>query len=631
MSRGFLCRAGTFAAGLLLLFLPLGLLGQKAAESPAPPKTLEELQKTVKATLDKYHVPGAGVALVAKDHIIWCGGVGKADLAVNRAVTCDTEFRVGSISKTFVALALLRLQQEGKIKLSSRLADVAPEVAYKNPWEATHPIRIINLLEHTTGFDDMTPSEVYNLRDPNDTPLLNVFQEHPGPQEARWPPSTRMSYSNPGYGIAGYLIEKVTERPYDEYIQQTILAPLGMARADFRLTPANKPFLAQGYHGDPPKPSLYANIYLRPAGDLKASPGELARLVQMFLNRGRIGDQQLLPEEMIARMEVPETTLAARAGLRAGYGLAVYADLSGPVVMYGHSGGIEGFLSDYRYIPEEGVGYVVLINNLSGSALREIAKQAREYLLSNIQKPSPPAIQLTPSDLEKFTGYYEALNPRNQMLAFLNVLLGGKIIFADGGKLYQRGLLETRDLLVPVAANQFPLEKEPMASTIFFSAENGTPATANASGFYGEKSSLAWAYLRLGLIFVALALMASSILFAVIWILRKLLGRMRGVSHFSVRLVPLLAVLSLVLALACFNSVPGAQVGQVNLWTVGVFLGTLLFALFSLWGLVLALRAPADQVHRGVRIHSLLVSLACCGLTAYLAYWHLIGLRLWAP
>jgi len=96
------------------------------------PKTLEELQKAMKDVVEKHHVTGAGVALVSNGEVLWCGGIGKADMAASRDITCDTEFRVGSISKSFVALALLKLQEEGKINLYARLQDVAPEIPVKN-------------------------------------------------------------------------------------------------------------------------------------------------------------------------------------------------------------------------------------------------------------------------------------------------------------------------------------------------------------------------------------------------------------------------------------------------------------------------------------------------------------------
>ena len=169
---------------------------QKKEELPHP-KTLEELQRAMKGVVEKEHVTGAGVALVSNGQLLWCGGIGKADLSANRDVTCDTEFRVGSISKTFVALALLKLQEDGRINLYSRLQDVAPEIPMKNRWGGTNPVRVVNLLEHSAGFDDMQPSEIYNRRERADYPLLDVFKRFQEPQDVRWPPGTRFSYSNP--------------------------------------------------------------------------------------------------------------------------------------------------------------------------------------------------------------------------------------------------------------------------------------------------------------------------------------------------------------------------------------------------------------------------------------------------
>src|SRR5947207_1775197 len=206
--------------------------------------------------------------------------------------------------------------------------------------------------EHVPGAG-VAPSEVYNLSDRYDFPLLGVFKRFKNPQTARWPAGTRMSYSNPGNAIAGYLIEKVPGKPFDQYLRETLLRPMGMELADYPLTDAGRSLLATAYDGNPPKPSGYPFIYLRPAGDLKASPGELARLVQFLLRRGKAGDAQLVNSESILRMEAPETTLAAKNGLRLGYGLCNYTGVEGGVVTHGHDGGIDGFISSYRYMPEQ--------------------------------------------------------------------------------------------------------------------------------------------------------------------------------------------------------------------------------------------------------------------------------------
>jgi CubicO group peptidase (beta-lactamase class C family) len=630
---------------LILLFLATAVAmvathvtaqqAQQQKEDLPHPKTLEELQKAMKNMLEKEHVPGAGVALVSNGEVVWCGGFGKADISTNRDVNCDTEFRVGSISKTFVALALLVLQEEGKINLEARLQDIAPEVPVKNRWEAAHPVRVVNLMEHTAGFDDMEFSEVYNLHDRYDYPLAEVFKRFRKPQEVRWPPGTRMSYSNPGYGVAGYLIEKVTGQPYDQYIREKILRPLGMEAADFSFTIANKALLASAYGGNPPHSLGYPLIYLRPAGDLKASPGELAKLVQFLLRRGRTEDAQLVKQESIARMEAPETTSAARHGLRLGYGLANYTEVEGGVVTHGHDGGIDGFISTYRYMPEQNWGYVVLLNSSeSGKALTDLNRLAIDFLSKDFAKTQQSAIFLDHYQLEQFAGYYAPRAPRDQLLSFIDDLTGGIRIRLISGKLTRSGMFDKPEPLIPVRWNLFRSEKEPEATTIFFTNEAGNMAVTS-SGMenfsYGERANIVWPYTRLALLALCFALMATSLLFAVAWILRKLFGKMKDVRHLAVRGVPVSAILCLLAVPYCFTRLSGPQIGTMNLWTVGIFLGTALFPLLSLLGLLLAKSVPREEIHNGVRIHALLVSLACCVLTAFMASWGLLSVRLWAP
>src|SRR5437899_10353615 len=420
-----------FASGHFVSAAPQA---EQKMEELSHPKTLEELQKAMKEVVEKNHVTGAGVALVWNGQLLWCGGLGKADLAANRDIACDTEFRVGSISKTFVALALLKLQEEGRINLYARLQDVAPEIPFKNRWEATHPVRIVNLLEHTAGFDDMEPSEVYNVHDRYDFPLPEVFNRFRKPQSVRWPPGTRMSYSNPGNAIAGYLIEKTAGKPFDQYIRETFLRPMGMEHADYPFTEANKALLATAYEGNPPKPSGYPFIYLRPAGDRKASPGELAKLVQFLLRRGKTGDRQLVTTESILRMETPETTLAAKNGLRLGYGLCNYSSVQGGVVTHGHDGGIDGFISSYRYMPEQNWGYVILLNSdNSQRALESLNHLAIDFLSKDFSKPQMPAINLPASELKRFAGFYAPRAPRSQLFSFLDDLAGGTRIRVFNG------------------------------------------------------------------------------------------------------------------------------------------------------------------------------------------------------
>ncbi|MBS1840459.1 MAG: beta-lactamase family protein [Acidobacteria bacterium] len=607
-------------------------------DEPPQPKSLAEFQSAAKSILEKEHIPGAGIALISNGQLLWCGGIGKASYTLNRDVACDTEFRVGSISKTFISLALLKLEEEGRINLQSRLQDVAPEIPLHNPWESANPVRIANVLEHTAGFDDMAFREAYNTQDPPNISMLDVLKKFPNSQNVRWPPSTRFAYSNPDYGIAGYLVEKISGRPWTEYIRTNILAPLEITTGDFDLTAANRTLLSDGFEqakkpGAIPQPIPYKEIYLRPAGDLKASPVELAKLVQFFLRRGATNNGQLLKPETIARMEYPQTPSSSRNGLRLGYGLANYTEVIGGVVTHGHDGGIDGFLSTYRYMPEQNWGYVVLLNAAySGKALEDLNKLAIAFLSRDFPKPQPVTAQLSPRDLDKFTGFYMPRAPRNQLLSFIDDPFGIIRARVINGKLSTSGLFDKPQPLIPVSANLFRSENDPEATLVFFNDPQGRTCFTSAGEHeesYAERTNPFWPFTRIALLAVSLVLLVSSLLYAIFWFALWALRRLKDVKHLNVRVVPFVA--SLLLPILLFSAIESMNtLGAFGFWSFLLFLGTIAFAVLSLAGLYLAVTVPRSEIHPAVRIHSLLVSLACCTLTIFLASWHVIAIRLWA-
>ena len=386
---------------------------------PAPkPQTIDQLKAAIAGVLERTHTPGCGFALVSKDNVIFAGGVGKADLATNREVTGDTMFRIGSITKSFVALSLLQLNEQGKVDLHAKVADVAPEVKIVNRWDATDPIRIVNLLEHTAGFDDMSPAETFDMSGGPQVPLLETFARFPEPQIARWRPGTLQSYSNPDYAVAGYIIEKLTGKPCEDYIADSVLRPLAMTHSDMRLTPDMRAALAQGYRGSPPLPVPYYPILLRPAGEMKSSPNEMARFVRMMLNRGTLDGVKIVSPESIARMETPETGLAARAGFKDGYALGNYVTIRHPIKTHGHNGGIDGFLSSYAYMPEQGLGYFLSIN-ASSPALSQVEDLIFVYLTRGVAIPPKPAAVPLDADVVAAAGFYQFASPRNEKFKFL--------------------------------------------------------------------------------------------------------------------------------------------------------------------------------------------------------------------
>ena len=127
-----------------------------ADEPKTPPaKSLEELDQRLGKIFVDAQVPGASVAVVENGKVVMTKAYGLADVAARTPATPDTVFRAGSISKSMVGVAVMMLVEEGKLDLNAKLSDLAPEIHFANPWEATDPVRLVHLLEHTTGFNDI--------------------------------------------------------------------------------------------------------------------------------------------------------------------------------------------------------------------------------------------------------------------------------------------------------------------------------------------------------------------------------------------------------------------------------------------------------------------------------------------
>ena len=155
--------------GWLALFavFSLAVSGQARTddEEAAVPTTIDELKAEITKILEEREVPSIGVALVDENGPVWIDAIGKSNLANDIDVDTDSMYRIGSTSKMFVALSVLKLVEEGRLSLDDKVSDLAPEIEFENQWESTDPVRIVHLLEHTTGWDDIHLPE-YGHNDP---------------------------------------------------------------------------------------------------------------------------------------------------------------------------------------------------------------------------------------------------------------------------------------------------------------------------------------------------------------------------------------------------------------------------------------------------------------------------------
>lgn len=601
-----------------------------SAPSAGPaPHSLDEFKTAVQAVLNETGVPGAGIALVRQSGVEWAGGIGLADRDRGTPVTAETHFRAGSISKTFIAMALVQLYETTDLDLDAPVSEVVdPGVDIVNPWEATDPVRVIHVLQHTAGFDDMHFNEMYNVSDPPDLPLVDVLRINPRSRTVRWRPGTRVSYSNPGYAVAGAAIEFLTGKKYEDVIAEKIFKPVGMTSSSFVLTPGDEAVLAKGYRDRTGPAVPYSQIYLRPAGNFHTSPAEMGKFVQLLLNWGETSAELVVDPEYLSNMEHPRTSLASDAGLRSGYGAGIASVGGSPFPFLGHGGGIDGFMSQYAYSTARDVGYVVFLNSThSPEAMRRIQALAIHYLKLDVEPPEKPQVLVPAPTLRKYEGYYHDANPRNQAFAFVQWLLSGRSIVAEGESLYADPVFGPRARLYPVSETLFRAEDDVDATRVF--ATDGSGTMVFTGGFaYAERVPRWQVEIVRWPVMLSFFLAATPLAMLIPWLLRI---RRAGPSGFWwLKTSLLLCAAAVLLPTAAVMNVRDIDLGSRNPWTGAMFIGSVMLPVSALLALFFTVNAWREYAGPWLRSYALVISAAALVLTVYLWSWGMLGFTPWS-
>lgn len=613
------------ALTLITLVLLVGIKAERAEPEAPPIETVAQLEARLLEILEQNKTPGMIGAIVSGDEVIWQGALGIADRSTNSSVTRDTLFRVGSISKSFISLSVLRLVERGELTLNLLVNESVPEAGIDNPWQATDPVRLYHVLEHTAGFDDIHFRD-YSFSDPDVTSLQGV-QFNNGSRRVRWRPGTRMSYANIGPPIVALVIEKTTGDIFETVVDKEVFIPLGMETATFFFDEN----VAASYSGDGETVQPYVHIPVRSSGALNATSADMIQLLKMYIGRGMISGDRFLQATSLDRMETPTSTLAAKQGFTAGYGLSNYLSQKNGFVMHGHNGGIDGFSSSYAYLSDHGIGFFYSINAASGKASRAVNDAIFEFATKGIE-PSTPIQHVTvpKNEMEAFTGYYEPNSPRPELLRALASIAGVVHVNYLDGDLVVKPLFGTEEKYSPVGNNMFIKEGDALPSIMFVESVDGE--ILMQGGSTSIQISSVYVFSRMACVVFVLVMMLSALLFAPVWIIRKWLGKLTA-NNLTVRMLPLAATFMFVMSIVMLMiGVSSDSIAEVSLSSVGYFLGTLLFAILSVTAFihVLQKRAIKEEVGKAIWVHSLLVSFACLILNLYWLNYGLIGIRFWA-
>jgi len=340
--------------------------------SPRFHQALKEAEIRIQEALEEYGVPGASFAVVDREGVLSSRGFGTLASGGVDPVTPETVFSVQSISKTFTGVAVMLAVQDGLLDLDTPITEYLPAFTVNSRFEE-HPERrmtLRHLLSHTAGFTHEAP--VGNNIDAHSP----SFEDHVASISDTWlrsPVGERYLYSNLGIDLAGFILQQVTGVPYESYVRERLMEPLGMHDSFVDEPNHNAAHCAGCARGhDPGFIELPDYIPLTASGGVRVSAEDGARFVRFMLNQGEIDGLRLLSEDLVREMFRPAADRhTAFQGLDdAQYGLGVYSYRGHGTYAVNHDGGGFGFRTSMKWYPEYGVGYVLLINSASAGATR---------------------------------------------------------------------------------------------------------------------------------------------------------------------------------------------------------------------------------------------------------------------
>ena len=347
-----------------------------ATPALAQPISAEEqakIDKLVTETLEKTKTPSVSIAIVRDGKIVLAKAYGKASETIPVA-TPDLPYQIASNSKQFTAMALLLLEDEGKLDLDDKVSKYLPGIS------GGDKIALRQLLSHTSGLQDYWPQDFsFAAMATPTTPqgILDIWAKKPLDYE----PGTQWQYSNTGYVVAGQIVEKVAGEPLLSFLQKRIFKPLGMTSV-VDMDKAIGPKFPQGYGRAARAPGggapRAAAGWLYAAGELSMSPTDLAKWDIARMNRA------LLPADDWAEQE---TTVKLTDGKDTGYGLGVYNRVSNGRRVISHGGESVGFLSANNVYPDQKAAIVVMTNTWSSPASGQITRGLAEIVLPSKADP----------------------------------------------------------------------------------------------------------------------------------------------------------------------------------------------------------------------------------------------------
>ena len=511
------------------------------------------LEGAVPLQLQREDIAGATVAIVKDGKLLFAKGYGYADVEKKKPVSPEeTLFRPGSVSKLFTWTSVMQLAEQGKLDLDR---DVNAYLDFKIPDAFDKPITLKNVMTHTPGFEEQI-KDLFSTG--GGSPNLGEYMKTHIPIRI-YPPGTVPAYSNYATSLAGYIVERVSGKPFHEYVEENIFKPLGMARSTFAqpLPASLASLMSNGYQVASDESKPFEVVGPTPAGSLSSSATDMAQFMMAHLQDGQLGNARILKPETARLMHSRLFALDEGAN---GMCYGFYEESRNGHRIIGHGGDTFYFHSDLHLILDANVGFFISYNS-AGKGETSPRTMLWHALLDRYFPYTAPSVQTPASatdDAKTVSGHY-ILSRRSEKSFLKAASLLGEFTVAPA----KDGKIEVAELTNSngkpkqwrEVANMTFVEEDGQDKLIFKRDQNNRMQmilpypffTGQAVGLYENKKVL------LPVVGVSLVLMLLTILlWPVAWFVRRHYGGKLELTprdrqlRFGVRIVLLLDLIFLV-------------------------------------------------------------------------------------
>ena len=449
------------------------------------------------------------------------GSAGFANLKQQLPMQNTDKVHVGSVSKSVLAMGVLRLITTGELSLHTPIANLLPKLAFNNPWRENAPITVEHLLAHTAGLENIRMWQMLSVTPTPNTPLIEAFKSRNTLLNIRTQPGSKYLYSNIGYQLLAMVIETVTKQSYETYLDQALLKPLGMLDSTFHFVSQEgenaDPRLAMGYHENAmPQPAVA--MFLRAPGQFTTTAADMVKFMMFTMGEGKLNSEVFIHSDLFSALSYPENTEAATVGLKVGHGLALANRDRHGVIAECHPGSTFGFNANFCLFPKQKKGFFFAINTDNESRYIE---RFNKLFIKSLSVTSAPQAQpeikaaaLSSPSLAKSGVYFLAPNSMAEF-SFVDRIFHFVWVSQAQSQLTLRSLQSADVTLQAVSQNLYKANERVTPSHVFYQNAQGDMMLSSGYKTYQQGSILEllfyWSSLLFGLIGLAYVLFSGFV------------------------------------------------------------------------------------------------------------------------